>query len=293
MKKKEDMKIAVMLRGHVRTWHYIYPLVFDFYDNLGGTVDYYFCTWDTSNTKGVEETFKGKNLISFQILPHDLEPPARHMRAGVPHNFTLKGKYYNSAMGPPYMNKMMEPYLNLKEKEMGRFYDVVFDTRPDILPSIKYELTPIFPEANTVTVTGLEVHTNLTIPSHPKSGIKDIAVQDWLMMMGSKEFRKMATRYDSDNWLYKATEGPGCQIEYREYVTAQDLNLCTSDWVQGLMIRPNCFTLDWIYRNDADAIQASSSGWALLDKEEKTRLCERYGVALSDYIDTHSATCKI
>ena len=259
MKKKEDMRIAVMLRGHVRTWHYIYPLVFDFYDNLGGTVDYYFCTWDTSNTKGVEETFKGKNLISFQILPHDFEPPARHLK-----DTGMLGKYYTSMLGPPYMNKMMEPYLDAKEKEMGKFYDVVFDTRPDILPAIKNELTPIFPELNAVVVTGLEVHTNLTIPSH-----------------------------DSDNWLYKASEGPGCQIEYREYVTAQELKLCTNDWIQAQMIRPNCFALDWIYRNKADAIQVSAMEWAPLEKEEKIRLCERYGVALSDYTDTHSATCKI
>jgi hypothetical protein len=291
MKKKEDMRIAVMLRGHVRTWNYIYPLVFDFYDNLAGTVDYYFCTWDTSNTKGVEETFKGKNLISFQILPHDFEPPARHIQDDV----TL-GKYYNAMLGPPYMNKMMEPYLDAKEKEMGKFYDAIFDTRPDVLPSIKLypkKLTPIFPESNTVVVTGLEFQTNLTMSNNPKSGMKDIAVRDWFMMMCSKEFRKMASRYDSDNWLYKAGEGPGCQIDYREYVTAQNLKLCTSDWVQALMIRPNCFTLDWLYRNDTEEIQSRSPEWALLEKEEKIRLCERYGVALSDYTDTFSATCKI
>jgi hypothetical protein len=277
-----------MLRGHVRTWHYIYPLVFDFYDNLADTVDYYFCTWDTSNVNGVRETFKDKNLISFQIVPHNLEPPAKHLQDDA----TL-GKYYNSMLGPPFMNKMMEPYLDLKEKEMGREYDAIFDTRPDILPSIKNELTPIFPEANTVVVTGLEFQTNLTIPANPKSGMKDIAVRDWFMMMQSKEFRKMATRYDSDNWLYRASEGPGCQIEYREYVSAQELKLITSDWIQPNMIRPNCFTLDWLYRNDVESIQASSSGWAPLDKEEKIRLCERYGVALSDYTDTYSATCKI
>jgi hypothetical protein len=281
MRARKDRQIAVMLRGHVRTWHYIYPLVFDFYDNLADTVDYYFCTWDISNTKGVEETFKGKNLISFQILPHDLE--ITYLQDG--------GKYYNSALGPPYMNKMMEPYLNLKEKEMGRFYDAIFDTRPDILPSIKNKLTPIFPEANTVVVTGLEFQTNLTIPTNSKSGMKDIAVSDWCMMMGNKEFRQMATRYYSGNWLYKAGEGPGCQIEYREYVTAQGLTLCTSDWIQANMIRPNCFTLDWRHRNDVNKIQSSSSEWAPLDRDEKIRLCERYGVALSDYM--HSVTCRI
>ena len=51
--------IAVVLRGHVRTWHYIYPMVFDFYDSIAENVDYYFVTWDTSNTDGIVETFKG------------------------------------------------------------------------------------------------------------------------------------------------------------------------------------------------------------------------------------------
>ena len=59
--------IAVVLRGHVRTWHFIYPLVFKFYESIAENVDYYFITWDTSNTNGIEETFEGKNLIHFQV----------------------------------------------------------------------------------------------------------------------------------------------------------------------------------------------------------------------------------
>ena len=42
--------IAVVLRGHVRTWHFNAPKVFEFYNSIADNVDYYFTTWDTSNT---------------------------------------------------------------------------------------------------------------------------------------------------------------------------------------------------------------------------------------------------
>ena len=70
MKKMKN--IAVVLRGHVRTWHFNAPKVFDFYNEIADNVDYYFITWDTSNTEGVEESFTNQNLIHFHILGHSM-----------------------------------------------------------------------------------------------------------------------------------------------------------------------------------------------------------------------------
>ena len=60
---KKFKNIAVVLRGHVRTWHFNAPKVFDFYDSIAENVDYYFITWDSSNTDRIEGTFKDQNLI--------------------------------------------------------------------------------------------------------------------------------------------------------------------------------------------------------------------------------------
>ena len=70
MKKMKN--IAVVLRGHVRTWRFNAPKVFDFYNEIADNVDYYFITWDTSNTEGIEETFINQNLVHFQIVSHSL-----------------------------------------------------------------------------------------------------------------------------------------------------------------------------------------------------------------------------
>ena len=55
--------IAVVLRGHVRTWNFCAPKVFDFYNQIAEDVDYYFIVWDTSNTEGIKETFKDQKFI--------------------------------------------------------------------------------------------------------------------------------------------------------------------------------------------------------------------------------------
>ena len=89
--------IAVVLRGHVRTWHFNAPKVFDFYDSIADNVDYYFTTWDTSNTDGIEGTFEDQNLIHFQILSHSI-----HLRMQFrQQQDERKGDWYNGQLGPP------------------------------------------------------------------------------------------------------------------------------------------------------------------------------------------------
>ena len=102
--------IAVVLRGHVRTWHYIYPMVFDFYDSIAENVDYYFITWDSSNTDGVQKTFKDQNLIHFQIVAKDI----------------CDGEYYDSFTGPGFMGSMILPHLTAKEQTLkNNRYDAI------------------------------------------------------------------------------------------------------------------------------------------------------------------------
>ena len=277
--------IAVVLRGHVRTWHFNAPKVFEFYDSVAENVDYYFITWDSSNTDDIEETFKNKNLIYFQILNQQLE----------------NGRWYNGHLGPPFMNQMILPHLKRQEKKINQQYDCIFDTRPDVLPSRlkiifgdnagnNISITP--PEPNTVYITGLELHTN-TSSIKPQSGMQDIALQDWFLYMGSDEFEKLCMRYHPDKFLYELRMGPGTQIELREYISYWKMFLCVQDWSKGHMTRPPVYKLDWLDSNNIDILIETSNSWPSLKRDEKIALCERYGISLSDYVDTPSITCKI
>ena len=286
--------IAVVLRGHIRTWHFNAPKVFEFYDSIADNVDYYFTTWDTSNTDDIEETFEYQNLIHFQIISHTFENAI--LTEG-----DYKGKWYNGHLGPPYMNIMILPHLRRREKQLGDKYDCIFDTRPDVLPirqkilfgdDAEKELAVTKPEPNSIYITGLEVQLNLS-SGLPTSSTEDIAIQDWFLYMGSDEFEEFSMRYHSDNFIYTMGTGPGTQIELREYIAVNKMYLCIQDWSRGYMMRPNVFRLDWLDSKDLTMILDTNREWPNLLKDEKIENCERYNIALSDYMDTASITCKI
>jgi|TARA_R110000823_G_scaffold192883_1_gene324454 hypothetical protein len=287
--------IAVVLRGHVRTWNFCAPKVFDFYNQIAEDVDYYFIVWDTSNTEGIKETFKDQNLIHYQIVSHTFD--TSELSKG-----DMLGKYYNAHLGPPFMQTLIIPHKKQREKELGYTYDAIFDSRPDVLPIRKHILHGkdtgsyipfVKPEYNSVYVTGLELQTNQSEQSGSKSGKKDIAIQDWFLYMGSNEFEQMAQRYHPDRHVYTDDNGPGTQIELREYAEVNNLFICTSDWVRAFMMRPSVYRLDWLDSKDDSELITTANLWQDLDRDEKIALCERYGISLSDYMDTPSITCKI
>ena len=290
MKKMKN--IAVVLRGHVRTWHFNAPKVFDFYNEIADNVDYYFITWDTSNTTGIEESFTNQNLIHFHILGHSLH------NAMLTKNDSI-GEYYNGHLGPPYMNMIMLPHIRRQEKYLDTKYDCIFDTRPDVLPirnkilwgkDAGEDLSVTYPEPNTVYFTGLEMQTNA------KTNELDVAMHDWFMYMGSDEFEIFNMRYHSDNRIYPHDGGPGTQIEIREYVMYNPftkMNVCIQDWCNADMVRPSVFRLDWLDSKDTETLLVKSREWPTMTKEDKITECERYGISLSDYVDTPSITYKI
>ena len=281
--------IAVVLRGHVRTWHYIYPMVFDFYDSIANNVDYYFITWERSNTDGVVETFKHQNLVHFQIVSPEV----------------CDTEYYNSFTSPAFMGALLLPHIRATEKKLKnntKKYDIIFDSRPDVLPervkinhgdNAEEYLPFILPEENTVNITGIEIHNNQIDPGHhPKGQLPDVAIQDWLIMFTSASFEHLIERYLFRNTL-ASYDLPGSQIQYRQWIEEHNVNLCTMDWINCDMIRPSCFEIGWESRNDYSTIVEYSKKWLELDSETKTELCTKYGVSLSDYADTPSVTCKI
>ena len=278
---KKMKHIAVVLRGHVRTWHFNAPKVFEFYDEIADNVDYYFTTWDTSNTDDVKETFNKRNLIHYQIISANLEGGD---------SINDIGKYYNGSLGPAFMNTLILPYKRLREKELNQKYDCVFDTRPDVMPTrldilrgdeAGTYITFLKPAKNSVYVPGLELQN------------EDIALADWLLYCDSDTFEKTTLRYHANKYLYAIGNGPGTQIELREYITANDMHICVSDCIQAFMTRPNVFTLDWKDQKDKSSIIETSGKWPALSSHIKTDMCERYGISLSDYVDTPSITCKI
>ena len=237
--------IAVMLRGHMRTWHAIYPEVFAFYSSIAKNVDYYLATWENTNTDNIEQTFTGQNLIKSIIMPVKfLEGP-------------------NSWYGPSWQSFHLIPYKKIREKTVK--YDTIIDTRPDVLCFNGKDLLPIQP--NTYYVSKLEIQINRTTMN------PDIALADWFMMCDSNTYEIMAERF-------RVNDFATTQISLREFAESKNIGIYVLDCVDAAITRPLIFEHK---EKTFDICREHFTEWSFMSNEDKKNFCLKYNISLHDY----------
>lgn len=254
-------RIAVCMRGHVRTLRWTYPYIFEFYESLAKHVDYYFITWDGSQVNtNIAAIFENKNLIANLHLQNNTDFGA------------------DSYKSSSYLAYMLLPYKHQREKKVH--YDLVFDTRPDVIPIQKKDRPAFVPENNTLYVTQFDLHHNY------RYGFYDVAVQDWFMAMSSTVYDQMAERFICDN-------DQGVQIAIRTYAEDNNINVNTMPYM-GYMARPNI--VDCLIDNKLDLDNVDFNGkiseWIAMPSDKKIEYCMKLGIMLTDY-QTGSTTCSI
>jgi len=252
--------VAVLLRGHVRTFRTIYPYIFEFYKKIAKNVDYYFITWHGSQVNtNTSVIFKDENLIAEVYLQPNVDHGA------------------DSFKSSSYLAYMLLPYKHAREKDVH--YDVVFDTRPDVIP-VLLPNRPIFvPEENTLYTTQFDLHQNF------RYNFYDVAVQDWFMAMSSKVYDRMAERFICYN-------DQGVQVAIRSYADENNIRVNTMPYM-GYMARPNiidCMENDKLVA-DVNYNQKISE-WLDMPSDRKIEYCMKLGIPLTDY-QTGSRTCSI
>jgi hypothetical protein len=109
-------KVAVFVRGHMRTWDFNKDNIFNFCDKLGDRVDYYCAVWmnkkNYSEIDRMKADFAGRNLKIFLM-------PENHWE-------------YDAFKGPAHMSTMLNKFKLEEEVLSGVVYDAVLDTRPDV-----------------------------------------------------------------------------------------------------------------------------------------------------------------
>jgi len=255
--------IAVILRGHYRTWDYNHKAAFKFYESIAENVEYYFVTWQLENmfTQRIYDSFEHNNQKLIKVLIID------------------PNSYYDSWHGPSYLNYSIIPYK--KQRECEVVYDAVFDTRPDIIYAKVKNKNITLPEPNTWHVTGYEPH-------YGHDGItRHIGVQDHFFMSTSEVHDKMNLRH-----AYVDEIGNQSQ----ELKIATDLGIQTSiiDWMRASIVRPTAFadrpdpheyfnTPDW---------QRMNRDWIAMPTEQKLALLEFHQIRKEDYT-TDSILAKL
>jgi hypothetical protein len=256
--------IAVVLRGHVRTWNYIYPLVFEFYDSISKNVDYYFSTYDLDSFKKLDKltsTFRNKNLIKILSFKQD---------------YMDDNAFHNSWTSPAFMAYTIFPYLN--KNHQNNKYDAVFDSRPDIIPYRINDKSIILPEENYLYTTNIELHrSSLNQEYYP-------AIADHFLMSTVNTFYKMSYRYSEEN-LHSN------QIQHIITANKYGTDICKLDWIDAVITRPNM--CDFKNKNDKDEVMKLLCEWAMLSYEERKKIIQLFNLDEKDYLSSNNCDCKI
>ena len=250
--------IAVILRGHVRTWDYTRPVIFDFYDSIAKNVDYYFVTWTHENMhrKSLEDTFDGKNLI--KLLYVDIGDESM----------------YNNWNGPAWLNYNVLPYKHQREKEVK--YDAVFDTRPDIIYHVTNPDIVLPPEENVLYCTG---YTNQPCPI---TGKMYLGMQDCFFVSTSKVHDIMNERFIQWNNI-------GCHSMLMQIATDNNFTTAQLNWAEDSIVRPNAFDRIpdpydfFLWRKTGYGLKEIEQEWMHMASEDKIQFLSKYGIKEMDY----------
>lgn len=257
--------IAVVLRGHIRTWEYNYKAIFDFYDSIAENVDYYFVTWRMGQfyDKPIVDSFEQNNKRLIKLL--DVFDEAN----------------YNSWKGPSWLNYSIIPYKLQREREVK--YDAVFDTRPDIIYEKIKNKSILDIQPNTLYTTGYVCQLGPDNKQH-------IGVDDHFFVSSSEVHNRMNTRH-----VY--TDDIGCQAKILEFTRDENINVVNLDWVTASIVRPNAFVSKpdpKTYFNNKIEPSYSVIGqqWIDMPYNEKLSILQQYNIRIEDY-QTSSITAKL
>lgn len=256
--------IAVMLRGHIRTFSYTHDLIFRFFDKIAKNVDYYIATWKPSSAYlNPYKYFRDRNLVVYK-------------------NIDVMSDFYSCWLSPALLSLVLLPYKKQRERTVK--YDAVFDTRFDVAPfllggSINAPKKIYKPRENTIYTHQYELQNN----RHTNS--LDIAVSDWFFMMDSKSYDTMIERITVEDKY-------GSQIGYFKFAKENKININLCDYFCPIMVRPDMMNLDKTDVRLLANLKQQHCNWGRTSYYEKLRILEENRVCIFDYI-TDAQTCSI
>lgn len=159
--------IAVVFRGHLRTWNFCKHVLLSQFSKLATNVDFYFSIWNTKTINTIETDCKDYNLKEIILFPISSNYYLKHQSISwLSHNIAESREFQNNRST----------------------YDAVIDTRPDILPCF-VDINKIFyPESNTV-------HTEFADNNR---------ISDLLFLFDTRVFEIFSRRHiDINDYLHK------------------------------------------------------------------------------------------
>ncbi len=245
-------KVAVVIRGHLRTWNFVKHQLFHVMESRYTNIDWYFSTWQESVTPerihSIHQDFQGRNMRFYTTTGcHEL----------------------SSWFGP---GKLCEQVV---DDVLAGCYDVIIETRPDVY--IEMDDQQQFPmmQSNSVHFTGLDLVYTL-VPGHQRMD-HHYGAQDWFFMFSPEVFQRYAYR----------RLRPGPQDSHGDIIRmAQEhsINIYNMQAImKTVLVRPN------VFQNAADASWVWGHGqhWIASSTDEKKHHLKLHDIAFDDYITSN------
>lgn len=238
-------KIAVVIRGHVRTWFSLKDIVFENYKTLAKKVDYYFVTWDIYDNE-----FKTKIISSFETENLSLI------------KFVKTDNYYRGSQGPSWLVNHTKTIIQ------NQNYDFIFETRPDVVIKVDKSKEFVYQENSIFTSWENEVIDG--------NGVKDIGICDAFQGLSLKGFRVYCNRY---KMLTKINNHVDLRNFYKEKFI--DIKLF-KDFIKPEIVRPTQVNL--LFQNySRDSWTDNWYKWDRFSDHEKINLLNFLKIKLEDY----------
>ena len=253
-------RLAVVLRGHIRTWYQFAERNFAHFDRISPDVDYYAVLWDQYTDEELQRlkdsfTARGQN-ITLNVMSVD-----------------YTGKY-NSYVGPANMTKLVSKEIMLEHNINP--YDAIIDTRFDISYNWHHNPVPIQPDVNMIQTSGF------TLQPCPNKGINIIGTEDHYFMFSPENLQLMYDRitwpmpeHNSHYTIYKYLEMHG---KYLNKIANYDAVITRPDQVEEME-----------YNTTDMAKPIPFSQWHILERSRRKQYLDEFNIRHSDYITGHSA----
>lgn len=253
--------IAVVLRGHLRTWSYNAPVVFDFFDSIAENVDFYLFTWNTPDLK--------QHLLINTFDNHG-RPPVYSLAVNPQESL------YTSWSGPALLSTLAAPHI--RHNHLKTPYDAVFETRFDVLTTRVPDI-PVTPIAENTWYTNS--FTNLV----DRYGNRNVGMKDHFLAGTVDTYCAMADRV-----VIPASETKECHVDMLEFAKSRGIKVSNSlKWVNTMMSRPSDrFRVHdpfaWVNPHQIEVDDPSMPVWEEATLEERIDMLVRMDIEWNDYI---------
>ena len=123
---------------------------------------------------------------------------------------------------------------------------------------------------------------------HYDADTTEVAIADHFFMYDYDTCMKLADRHIAPCLISN-------QISHRAWLEEQKIDINVIDWVDAFITRPNVDKIinDQHLNDIMDECNQLGEEWHQMSSEEKIDYCNRYNIALNDYIDTDTYHCQI